>query len=470
MRTMALTMPPLRRSLSARLLLLTVAFVMLAEVFIFAPSVARYREDWLHQRLAAGHLAILALEATPDQMVSPELEVRLLAHAGALSIGLQMPGSGKLMLSMAMPGSVDATYDLRDAGPLTMIGDAFESLFLAEDGRLLRVVGISPKDPHAIVDMVIEEAPLRAELAAFALRILGLSLIISLVTAALVFVTLYWIMVGPMRRVTESLVAFRADPEHAPIFAPPAARADEIGIAGRELARLQMSLREALSQKTRLAALGTAVSKINHDLRNILSTARLVSDRLADSADPQVRRTAPTLLAAIDRAVTLCEGTLTFVREGAPQLSPERFQLADMVAEVGASLPASLTGAMTWATDLPADLEVEADRAQLFRVLANLAQNAVQAGAQRIAVTARIEGDRAVILVADNGPGLSPKARDTLFQPFAGSGRAGSTGLGLAIARELVEGHDGRLSLVDSSARGTTFRIELPWPKARPGC
>lgn len=465
---MALTMPPLRRSLSARLLLLTVGFVMLAEVFIFAPSVARYREDWLQERLAAGHLAILALEATPDQMVSPELEVRLLAHAEALSIGLQLPGRGKLMLSMAMPREVDATFDLREEGPLMMIGEAFESLLLAEDGRLIRVVGVSPKDPQAVVDLVIEEAPLRAELAAFALRILGLSLIISLVTAALVFVTLYWIMVGPMRRVTESLVAFRADPEHAPIFDPPARRSDEIGIAGRELARLQSSLRDALRQRARLAALGTAVSKISHDLRNILSTARLVSDRLAASEDPEVKRTAPTLLAAIDRAVTLCEGTLTFVREGAPALQPERFLLSDLVAEVGASLPASLVGAVTWATDLPAELEVEADRQQLFRVLANLAQNAVQAGAQRIAVTARTEGDRVALLVADNGPGLSPKARETLFQPFVGSARSGSTGLGLAIARELVEGHGGGLSLVDSSARGTTFRIELPWPRARP--
>ena len=68
----------LRSSLSAKLLVMTVLFVMLAEVLIFAPSVARFRETWLEGRMAAGHLAALTIEAAPDQMVTRELERKLL--------------------------------------------------------------------------------------------------------------------------------------------------------------------------------------------------------------------------------------------------------------------------------------------------------------------------------------------------------------------------------------------------------
>ncbi len=462
---MILRMPPLWRGLSARLLVLTVAFVMLAEVMIFAPSVGRFRADWLEAKLAAGHLAILALEATPDLMVSKELEAELLSHVGAYTVALATPDRGKLMLMIDAPGELDASYDLSHAGPLTLIGDALYALFIAPDQRMIRVMGPAPRDHSLMVDIVIDEQPLHDELAGYALRILGLSLVISVITAGLVYLTLHLVMVRPMRRVTESMVTFRADPEGAPLFQAPPRRGDEIGIAGRELAQMQQGLRDALNQQARLAALGTAVTKISHDLRNILSTARLVSDRMADSADPQVRRLTPTLLKSIDRAVTLCERTLTFVRDGSPPLEPAPVLLADLAAEVGASLPASVAGQVTWMADLPLDLSVQADRGQLFRALSNLAQNAVEAGATRLAFSARqLPGGCVALLVADNGPGLPPKAREHLFQPFAGSARAGGTGLGLAIAREIAQLHGGDLTLVDSSAKGSTFRIDLPGP------
>ena len=275
-------------------------------------------------------------------------------------------------------------------------------------------------------------------------------------------------MVRPMRRVTEAMVAFRDDPAHAPLFQPSASRGDEIGLAGRELAEMQQGLRQALNQQNRLAALGTAVTKISHDLRNILSTARLVSDGMAESADPQVRRLTPPLLKSIDRAVNLCEQTLTFVRDGSPPLAPTRFLLADLAAEVGASLPASLAGQVTWMTELPLDLAIDADRGQLFRALSNLAQNAVEAGATRVGLAARRGPDDGIALeLSDNGPGLSPKAREHLFQPFTGSARAGGTGLGLAIAREIAQLHGGDLTLVDSGAKGTTFRLALPASSGR---
>lgn len=373
-------LPPLARSLSAKLLVLTIFFVMLSEVLIYAPSAGRFRLTYLQERLAAGHLAMLALEATPDHMVSEALESELMHHSGAYAIALRGPdGTGPMLRPHNPIPPVDADFDLRDEGFFPLIAEAFVTLAQREN-RLLRVVGPSPKNPAAIVEVVIDEWPMRAALIDYSYRIMGLSIVISLITAALVYLSLQWLMVRPMRRMTESMVAFREDPEDASRVPPPSRRSDEIGVAQRELAEMQAGLRAALQQKARLAALGVAVTKINHDLRNILATARLVSDRLADSEDPEVRRTTPTLMAAIDRAVDLCSRTLDFTREGPPRLDRRRFRLAELVEEAGAVvMPARSGDEAVWRNAVAAALTVEADRDQLFRVLVNLGQNAVQA-------------------------------------------------------------------------------------------
>ncbi|HTC18108.1 MAG TPA: sensor histidine kinase, partial [Stellaceae bacterium] len=109
--------------LSARLLVLTVFFVMLSVVLIFVPSVARFRLAYLEDHIDAAHLAISALEATPDNMVSKQLTQELLAHVGAHGIVVHTPDK-TLMLAPEMPPNVDATYDLRSQGMFAMIGDA----------------------------------------------------------------------------------------------------------------------------------------------------------------------------------------------------------------------------------------------------------------------------------------------------------------------------------------------------------
>ena len=423
-------LPGLVHSLSARLLVLTVFFVMLSEVLIYAPSAGRFRLSYLEERLAAGHLAILALQATPDYMVSEELETELLNHAGAYVVGLRRPDGVKLMLGEGPVPPIDGSFDLAQASFFPLIGEAFATL--AQHGnRVLRVIGPSPKHPQAIVEVVIDEAPMRAALVDYSGRILGLSLVISMVTAALVYLSLQWLMVRPMRRMTHSMMAFRENPEDASRLIAPSDRRDEIGVAERELAEMQGGLRAALHQKTHLAALGSAVTKISHDLRNILATARLVSDRLVASGDPEVKRATPALLAAIDRAVDLCSRTLDFTREGPPRLARSRFALGPLVDEVGAGLPARVNGAVAWQIAEGGDIVIDADRDQLFRVLQNLGQNAVEAGATEVGIAVRLEPaggpdgvGQVVIEIADNGPGLAPRARDKLFQPFAGTGPA----------------------------------------------
>ncbi len=462
----ALNLQSLTTGLSARLLVLTVAFVMLAEVLIFAPSIGRFRLTYLEDRLADAHLAVLAVDSTPEYVVGEDLERELLRHIGAKMVGLRKPGAGKLMLLSREPFTIDQSYDLREDGFFQLIGDAVMTLAGPPD-RVLRVVGASPKNEAVQVELVIDEAPLRSAMIGFAQRILALSLIISVFTAALVYLALHRLMVRPMRRITESMVAFREDPESATSgikngASAEEARNDEIGIAERELASMQEGLRAALHQKTRLAALGIAVTKINHDLRNILSTARLVSDRLSNSEDPEVRRTAPTLLSAIDRAADLCTNILGFTREGPASLDLDRFELGELITDVGAALPGQVNGSAVWQNRLDESIQIEADRQQLFRVLSNLGHNAVEAGATKVQVMAWRKNGDLMIDLADNGPGLAPRAQENLFQPFAGSTRSGGTGLGLAIARELMRAHGGSIELQSSTGQGTCFRLRLP--------
>lgn len=455
-------LPSFGRGLSARVLLLTILFVMVSEVMIYAPSIARFRITWLEEKLNMGHLAILTLEATPDFMIDPELEVRLLNHVGARLIALRSADGKNLMLRGPTPPMlVQATIDLADRGYIQAIQDGIDTLSQSRN-RVLRVKGFSPRSADVVVDMVLDEWPLRQAMIAYSWRILGLSVVISLITAALVFAALQWLIVRPMRRLTGGMVAFRQDPEEMPPAFGTTKRGDEIGLAEREFAEMQDKVRQALIQKARLAALGTAVSKINHDLRGILATARLVTDRLAESDNPEVKRAAPALLRALDRAVDLCSDTLNFTREGPPKPVLAPVALRELVDEVGESLATLLANGKTWQNDVTAETRVSADRGQLFRVLRNLGENALQASATRVTLAARLAETSIEIEITDDGPGLPAKAIENLFVPFKGSVRHGGTGLGLAIARELLRGQGGELSLARSDAEGAVFALTLP--------
>ncbi len=325
--------PALRWGLSARLLALTALFVMLAEVLIYVPSISRFRKTYLEDRIAKANLAILAVEASPDNVVGESLAMDLLLHAGAYGIVLKEPERRMLMLSKEMPPSVDVTYDLRDVMFPQWIGDALMALPRTEN-RVMRVIAASPRNPDATIEVLLDEAPMRDEMLGFSVRILQLSIIISLFTAGLVYLSLRWLMVRPILQITDSMTRFRENPEDELVTIRPTNRGDEIGVAQRELASMQDDLRGALRHKTHLAALGAAVAKINHDLRNTLSTAVLTSELLELIDDPEVKRVAPRLGNAIDRAVALCTQTLDFVRDVRISLQPTVFNLCDLVIEL----------------------------------------------------------------------------------------------------------------------------------------
>jgi signal transduction histidine kinase len=455
--------PRLAAGMSSRLLVLTIAFAMLAEVLIYVPSAARYWVTYLGERIAQAHLASLAVVEAPNNAVSPELARELLAKAGARAVALKMLGRRYLVAPDEMPPEVDATVDLRETGPFEAIAATFRVLF-GSGNRVMLVVDAAPGTAGAVVETIIDEAPLRQQLVAVSARILTLSLFIALLTAGLVFISLQWLFVRPMRRLAADMTAFRIAPEDPSRVIKPSGRSDEIGVAEEELASLQRDLQHALTQKTHLAALGTAVAKINHDLRNILATAQLMADRLRESEDPTVRRIAPRLVASIDRAVDLCARTMKYGRADEPPPEKEPVDLARLWQQVADTVAPPGDNRITFDAEIPPGMTVQADREQLFRVLLNLARNAVGAiaGDGRVRLSARNLEGGAELLVADSGSGLPEAARLHLFEPFVAAGRSGGTGLGLAIARDLVTAHGGEIGLLQTGPEGTTFRIFLP--------
>ena len=453
-------MAPFLTSLSFRLLILTAFFVMLSEVLIYTPSIARFRLTYLEERLASAHLAALALRGAPDQMVTEDLAEQLLTHAGAHSILARKQGSNAQSIARPSDRRVDAEFDLRDHKATGLIYDALIALSQGEN-RIIKVIGRSPKDASVLLAVELDETPMRLAMYDYSWRILNLSVIISLVTAALVFLSLRWLMVRPMQQITASLVLFRKNPGDYSSDIPPGGRTDEIGIALGELASMKAGLRSALRQRIRLAALGTAVNKINHDLRNMLATATLISDRLAESEDENVRRITPPLIRAIDRAVRLCSQTINFTRD-TQALEVGEFLLSDMLRDVEAEVQAGQLEPFT--IDYPGlDLEtVRADRDQLFRVFSNLANNAAAAGASALVVRREPAQGRFRLSLGDNGPGIPEGLRNQLFQPFHASTKKDGAGLGLAIARDIAQAHGGSLTLASSSSQGTEFRLDLP--------
>lgn len=457
---------PVNRSLSAKLLVLTGLFVLVAEILIFVPSIANFRDNWLKQRIHGAQIATLALEATPDQMVSEGLEQELLRNAEVYAVILHRDEARRLILTEKMPPDLDASYDLREEGPMDLIVEAFTTLF-AQDGRTIRIIGMPRFEGGDFIEIVIDETPLRAAMFGFGRTIFWLSIFISLLTAGLVYLALHIFLVRPMRSLTENMTAFRDHPEDARRVIIPSKRVDEIGVAERELADMQRQIRATLNQKSRLASLGAAVSKINHDLRNILANVQLISDRLGSVADPTVQKLAPRLFASLDRAIDLCTRTLQFgsAEEQAPVR--ERFPLVNLVEELHDALGLGERDDIVWQTNITPDLIVDADSDQLLRVLMNLTRNALQALDARgqggaLTLNAERSDNECIITLSDTGPGLLPAAQKHLFEAFNGSTKTDGSGLGLAIASELVTAHGGDLALTHTGPDGTMFTIHLP--------
>ena len=452
-------------TLSGRFLILTIVFVMLAEVFIFVPSVARFREDYLLARLERAQIASLAVEAS--DVIAPDLERELLKNAGVFNVVLRRDDMRQLALSSPIPAPIATTYDMRDPSGLALVRDALATL-LDTQPRIIRVIGNPVQGAGVLIEVTMMQMPLRAAMLDYGLNVLILSAIISIITALLLFLAVQAFLVRPIKGVIGHMQSYADAPEDARRIIEPSAGVRELRDAENALQMMQTQLTSALRQKDRLAQLGGAVAKVSHDLRNILTSAQLFTDRIEGSADPLVMRMAPKLVGSITRAVHLCESTLAFGRADEPAPRLARVNLAQIVDEVVESERlAAGDYPLSFAEDIPATMALRADGEQLFRVLANLVRNARQAimanGAPGEICLSGSEDDTAwTITVSDTGPGLPPKAREHLFQPFQGGARKGGAGLGLVISGDLIRGHGGRLRLLRTGADGTAFEITLP--------
>ncbi len=451
-------------TLSGRLLLLTVAIVMAAEIFVFLPSVARFREDYLAERVQMAQIAALVLQAADDEMVEEMLERELLSNAEVSSIVVRRGEARRLLLQAPEDFQIEETFDLRQASGLTLLRDALAVMWRPEN-RMIRVIGTPMNNPGTAIEITIAEQPLRMAMLEYGQRILILSLIISSITGILMFIVCRRLIVRPIERVVGNIISFQKDPELA--TGDPGRRSGLVEIARAEaaLTAMQTDIRSALLQKSRLAELGTAVAKISHDLRNMLASAQLMADRLAGSQDPVVSRIGPKLIGSIDRAAQLCISTLKHGRaEEAPPVK-RRVVVQRLIEDVGDAV-FEADGVVTLVTDIAPDAEVLADPDHLFRILVNLTRNAREALESQgrpgvVTVSAAPGPDGLAIIVADTGPGMPAKAVENIFQPFIGGARPGGSGLGLAISAELAAANGGVLTLLRSTTEGTAFRLLL---------
>jgi signal transduction histidine kinase len=460
--------PGLLRGLSGKVLVMTILFVMLGEVLIFLPSIANFRIQWLKGRIAQAEIAALAAEAAPDRILSPDLRTEILKGAGVLVVSLTRGETRKLMLRSEADHMIDASYDLRNVSWTSAVADAFAVILEPSD----RVIGVTDKPPNMSGDMIevaLYEKPLRDAMIRFGLNILLLSVVLSVIVAGLVYLALNIVLIRPMKRLTRNMMAFAQDPENRSRIITPSNRRDEIGLAERELHDMQSELAAMLQQKSRLAALGLAVAKVSHDLRNMLSSAHVISDRLAMAEDPTVKRFAPKLIISLDRAIGFLTATLKFGRaDEAPPLR-ERLPLKELAEEVIDTAVLQASSRVVLFNHVPPGLLIDADREHLARVFTNLLRNAIQAleaqdpeAEGRVTISAWREGAVVVAEVRDNGPGVPERVRPKLFEAFQSAAKPGGVGLGLAIAAELIRAHGGEIRLHATGPEGTVFHVVVP--------
>jgi len=470
-------------SLSGRLFALSVVIFIVVEIVLSIQALAAAQHSWLTDRVTRAEIASQAIDTSNQHAVSPDTSANLLKSAGPGTLYLAILNNNVATYRL-FNHNVDVPNEIMDLrtkhgwqSDIAYLWAPWET-FMAKPGRLIHLVArprIRADPGHTVlIEIVVPGDPLKQDLLASLSTLIRTSLLISSAAGAFVFLGLQFFIVGPIQRLTDDVHRFKTNPEDTSVKPHTSRRSDEIGQIERELASMQEEVRNALRARARLAALGQAVSKINHDLRNMLTSAQMASDRLAMSGDPQVAKALPRLERALDRALSLAQNVLTYGKsdEQAPQIQIVRLKdLADAAAEdAGLCLPGSGGDGVRFTLRAPKSFSFEGDPEQMYRLLVNLMRNARQAielqpnrrTLGRVTLTAVKTSEHVLLIVADNGPGIPEKLREKLFQPFALSSTPGGTGLGLAIARELAQLHGGDVHLLQTGTDGTSFEIKLP--------
>ena len=459
------------RRLSSKLLLLTIGFVMLAEMLLFIPSAGLFRQNWLAERAEQAGLLAQALTGVPDYEASAVLTEQFMADTDVLQMSAKRKGMTELILGEA-PEEIKniVSIDLREITRFPSLIAPFQDIFSSGQETLL-IKAMSPVYGQDALELLIPRDKLRIALVRYLKNIFWLSLIIAIITGILIYWSMSALIIRPVKKLAEDMTAFREDPERRRPEKGRPKRKDEIGQLEREFIDMKQSQRAAFHQRERLAGLGLAVAKINHDLRNVLASALLISDRLSMNPDEKMADMGERLTRTVERGIGLTEDVLSYSKAETadPQIQDTRiaFTAGEAAADVIAQFPGTKFRNM-----IPTDLMVQTDPDHAYRIFHNLFRNAAQAMAahdgptRRLQVNAEILDGLAELRISDTGPGLPARAKDNLFQAFSGaqahSANTKSTGLGLSISKELAKAQGGDLNLMSSDESGTRFLLTLP--------
>jgi signal transduction histidine kinase len=452
------------RKLSGKLLLLTILFVMVAEILIFIPSAALFRQTWLTERAESAGLLTLAIEGVPNYEGGAMLSSRFMLDTDVTMVAQKRDGMSQLVLGMPPPRGKIILVDLRNERRLPLFRDSFRDFFGNGQGyiRILSeptVVGVDA------LEVLVPQRALKDAMWDYCQRVLLWSLAISLLTGLMIYAALSRIIVRPIRKLARGLARFRKDPRKRTGTKTSVIRRDEIGQLEREFLDMKSGVRTALKQQEHLATLGMAMAKINHDLRNVLTATGLISDRLASDPDARIKAMGERLIRSVDRGVKLCEATLAFSQSAEEKPEPRPIAIAKLIDEVAADSMGKIDK-VKFNNTAPNDLMVMADPDHTYRIFHNLFRNTVQAlqnsPEKVLKIDVQLDNGKAVFLISDTGPGIPSNVRKNLFKAFTSGINKGGTGLGLTISRELARAQGGNLSLRSTGADGTVFMLNLP--------
>jgi signal transduction histidine kinase len=459
--------------LAARVLAVTIGFVLLAMSLFYVTRLTAHREMLLHGKISAVQTTVDAFGLAGPTAPPHDLSQKILNSVEVKWMAVETPAGRREFVTAGGPLESVESIVADDNSYLESIAATFHSLF-ATPGTVVKLSAPAQANEPAI-EFAFDETTLVQSLRRVSYNFLTISLTIAAVVTCVLWAALWRMVLQPVRRLTSNIIAFGESPQDASRVIAPSGRSNEIGRAEAALAVMQRSLAHELAQGKRLAELGMAVARINHDLRNILSAAQLISDRLATIPDPLAQRLAPRLVATLDRAIQFCQSTLTYGASRELPPSRRRFDLSDLVSQVVEAGTAEHEVAIDYNIDIPPRFCVYADPDHMLRVLENLSRNAAQALMAKGATDGRPKAIRfaairtdglALVEISDTGPGFPPDQHDRIFEPFHKSTSDVGAGLGLAIAADLVTRNGGAITLAPAKADdfycGARFLIKLP--------
>jgi signal transduction histidine kinase len=218
----------------------------------------------------------------------------------------------------------------------------------------------------------------------------------------------------------------------------------------------------------RLSLVGSMANSIIHDLKNPICIVRCCADLIAkETSDPHIRQLTAMTTKAAEGMTAMTQELLDYAR-GSTELKKERLSIWRLLDELNQNALQLLPGQnVQFVKHLRYDGEIEVDLARFTRVLCNLIKNAREAMPSGGILT--LETDRTseiVIRLSDTGCGIPPEILPTLFEPFVTHGKSHGTGLGMAIAKSIVNAHGGTISVASTPGNGTSVEIRLPAPAA----